>query len=325
MGQQKRSWFIETYSGPPERCDQWLTKHTGHRRSFVQRWFLSPGVYVNQKRVKASHKLQGGSQVEIFTQPKLEETALHLEPIPMGLDILFEDEHLIVVNKPSGLSVHPGAGAPVPTLLHGLLAHGLQGGDSSRPGIVHRLDKDTTGAIVAAKNVDAHAKLSIQFAEKTNQRQYLALLDGTLPTDHICVENHLYRDPKNRLKFCCAPETDKGKWSSSFFQVKKTYAHTLSLVEVTLKTGRTHQIRVHSEHLKAPIIGDPLYGQSRDYPHSLPQNLRALLKPNRQMLHARTLGFQHPATGETLIFHADLPKDFKHLLDRLKPFQSDTE
>jgi 23S rRNA pseudouridine1911/1915/1917 synthase len=220
--------------------------------------------------------------------------------------------------------VHPGAGTESETtLVEGVLFYlnrsPVKG--ELRPGIVHRLDKDTTGALVISKNEFAHQKLSIQFAEKSNRREYAALLGGVLQDREVVVENYLLRDANNRLKFIAAASDPGGssRWSKSTFTEQARFLHRISLASVQLHTGRTHQIRVHAKTLNCPVLGDQLYGKKVDLGGHAPKELQIKLnKIPRQMLHARLLGFVHPITGESMLFDAPLPSDFRDILHLLK-------
>jgi 23S rRNA pseudouridine1911/1915/1917 synthase len=320
-----------------ERLDRWLA--TALRgpdglpvsRSRVQRLIESGDVLVDGKAVPAKHLLAGGETVGVRFGPP---PPSRLEPVAMPLSILYEDEHLIVLDKPAGVAMHPGAGDTGPTLVQGLLAHvagggaQLSSGAPLRPGIVHRLDKDTTGVVVVAKSDAAHASLAKQFHDKTNLRAYAALLDGSMGASEIVHESYLYRDPRDRLRFASMPVDEyrargltAGRYARSRFLREKIYGHRLTLARVVLSTGRTHQIRVHAADLRLPIVGDPVYNRPTQLPKSFdPAARAAALGATRQMLHAQLLGFMHPATGAQLQFTAPYPEDFRHLLELLDPY-----
>jgi 23S rRNA pseudouridine1911/1915/1917 synthase len=261
-----------------------------------------------------------------------------LVPVPMDLDILYEDASLLVLNKPAGISVHPGAGMPMPSLLAGVLAHvasemEIEQLDPLRPGVVHRLDKDTTGVIVFAKTLLAHQALSKQFHDKTNERNYLALLDGLLPVSSTVCESFLHRDPHHRLKFASTLREDLERryqngifpqayrWAKSLFTPLQYFGHSFTYVQVQLHTGRTHQIRVHAQSLGHPVMGDPLYQRKRMYPTTFPYEVRgALGEVSRQMLHASSLAFTHPVTQDKMSFEVPVPADFQQILTQLAPF-----
>jgi 23S rRNA pseudouridine1911/1915/1917 synthase len=234
--------------------------------------------------------------------------------------------------------VHPGAGhdATQTTLVEALLAHTslcTQTQDKLRPGIVHRLDKDTTGVIICAKSIEAYESLSKQFLQKTNHREYLALLDGFMEKENLVHGSYLYRNPKNRLAFAScskkqhetkSPTTSvKYRWAESSFHKVTTFGHRLTLASIRLHTGRTHQIRVHSKDLNLPVVGDPLYNRQHMLPQSFSKDITAQISSiGRQMLHAKSLGFEHPTTRKKLSFTAPLPEDFKNLLSSLKKYEN---
>lgn len=304
-------------------------------RSRLKKLIQSGNVFTNNHAGKASLVMNHGDviRVSVPEEPSVD----HIQPIEMPLDILYEDDDLIVINKPSGLTVHPGAGDHGPTLVEGLLHHCRElseggGQQGFRPGIVHRLDRDTTGALVCAKNDFAHRHLAEQFQKKTNKREYIALLGGVFSQHEKTVESYLTRDPKNRLIFCSIkpsefeqvhPDRKKAyRWSRSWFQKVANYGHRLSLVRVRLDTGRTHQIRVHSASLNCPVLGDQHYGRNEMLPETFARTVRDSVNVlKRQMLHGETLGFVHPVTGEYLEFKAPLPADFLELIGKLEPYR----
>ena len=238
------------------------------------------------------------------------------QPIPLA--IVFEDEHLIVVDKPAGLVVHPAAGNPDRTLVNALLAHcgdSLSGiGGVARPGIVHRIDKDTSGLLVAAKNDAAHASLARQFAEHSLERAYQAVCWGAPSPKEGTITGNIGRNPRNRKKMSVIARG--GKEAVTHYRVLRTVNRWASLVECRLETGRTHQIRVHLSARGHPIIGDPLYGRAgRRRLDGVGEGFgNAVSELGRQALHACVLGFEHPKTGEFLRFRSDLPGDIKALL-----------
>lgn len=266
-------------------------------------------VKVNEKVVKASFILVTGQVLEL-TLPELTETKLI--PYHLKLDILFEDSDLLVINKPSGLVVHPAAGHQQDTLVNALLAHTQQLSmkDELRPGIVHRIDKETSGLLVVAKNDRAHEKLSHQFKAKTTHRIYYALLDGQLPKSAGVCRSFLARHPSDRKRFASVKEYNKiisdpaaqlnlGKWAVTHFTKLAQHSH-MSYVKIKLETGRTHQIRVHMSELNHPLVGDTLYGYS--------VKKKKELALTRFFLHAAELGFSHPTTGSDMMFKANWPE-----------------
>ncbi len=259
---------------------------------------------------------------EVFsvTVPQPAESALVGEDIP--LDIVFEDESLLVIDKPAGLTVHPGAGQPSGTLVNALIAHcgnSLSGiGGVKRPGIVHRLDKDTSGLIVVAKSDSAHASLTAQFEARTVDRAYRAIVWGVPMPPNGEIEGNIGRSHRNRTKMTVV-RSDRGKPALTRYRLLRAFGDTTCLVECCLATGRTHQIRVHMTHIGHPLIGDPVYGRTTS-------NRRAGLSTEaakmanslgRQALHAVKLGFKHPVSGARLKFESKLPQDMQLLKDHL--------
>ncbi len=260
-------------------------------------------VLVNSKKVKAGYALKLNDVVSVEMIP-----ARPIETLPQNipLDIVYEDEDLAVINKPKGMVVHPANGNWDGTLVNALLYNikdlsGING--EIRPGIVHRLDKDTSGLLVVAKNDFAHVALSKQIADKTCKRIYLALVIGNMPNDSGVVANYLGRDPKNRLRY--AVVDNGGKYAETHYKVLTRYKD-YGLVEFELKTGRTHQIRVHCKYLNHPIVGDDLYGGKSKF------------KTDGQMLHAYKLSFYHPRTNKYMEFEAQLPEYFQKILSNLQ-------
>lgn len=240
---------------------------------------------------------------------------------PLALDIVFEDGDLIVVNKPAGLVVHPAAGHPSGTLVNGLLHHcaDLEGiGGERRPGIVHRLDKDTSGVMVVAKNDRSHQALSGQFKDRSVKKIYLAIVNGSLAKDRGTIDLPVGRHPSKRKKMSTA--SPRGREASTRWQVRQRLSGT-TLLEVELKTGRTHQIRVHCQAMGHPIVGDPVYGQRRAMLRQAKSDAglyQVLKNTRRQMLHAARLTISHPSSGERLTFEAPMPEDMADVLTALQ-------
>jgi 23S rRNA pseudouridine1911/1915/1917 synthase len=281
-----------------DRLDRYLTGAVPHlSRSRLQGLIKEGHVRLNGKSVKPGEKVRKGDAVTV-EEPPAAPTLLEPEDIP--LDVLFEDDDLLVINKPPGLVVHPAAGHARHTLVHALLAHckSLSGiGGEQRPGIVHRLDKDTSGCLAVAKNDMAHAHLSRQFAGRSVTKIYLALVQGHFAGSRSgSIENSIGRHPVDRKKM--AVLTRGGRASHTGWRAVQDIPGAGTVVECTLHTGRTHQIRVHMKHLGHPLLGDALYAPKMAAHYS------------RQMLHAWKLGFTHPRTGEALNFCSPLPEDF---------------
>lgn len=261
-----------------------------------------------------SRRVQRGETYAI-TLPAVESETLAGEDIP--LDILYEDAHLIVINKPAGMVVHPAAGNRSGTLVNALLHHcggTLSGIDGERPGIVHRIDKDTSGLLVAAKTDTAHTGLAALFAAHTIERRYKAVVWGRLYPTSGEISGSIGRDPRNRKRM--AMVSDGGKLALTRYRLLENFSDIAALVECELKTGRTHQIRVQMTHLGHPLVGDPLYSRNKKSRLRTMDEARqnAILSFPRQALHAETLGFVHPVTDKPLKFEVDLPRDLRELI-----------
>lgn len=257
-------------------------------------------VTVNGQAVKPKYKVQAGDKISLV---KPEPQSLKLTPENIPLDIVYEDDDVIVVNKPQGMVVHPAPGHPDHTLVNALLYHSplstING--TFRPGIVHRIDKDTSGLLMVAKNDLAHQSLAEQLRNKTNKREYLALVYGQIKEDEGTIDAPLGRNPQDRKKQAVVKG---GRHAVTHFKVIKRYDN-FTLVKCILETGRTHQIRVHMKYIGHPLVGDPLYGP------------RKVIGKNGQFLHAALLGFKHPRTGKEMVFEAPLPENFQKMLDKL--------
>ena len=280
-------------------------------RSQIKRLIDQGLVCLDGEPAKAGARLKTGQGIKISLPPP---QPAGLEPEPLDLEIVYEDEDLIVINKSPGLVVHPAPGHPTGTLVHGLLHHcpWIAGvGGKSRPGIVHRLDKDTSGLIVAAKNDQAHQALSEAFAGRRVAKTYLTVLLGRPRWQAKEVCSLIGRHPQRRKKMAVV---DSGREAISRFKVKRELAGPLTLMEVELLTGRTHQIRVQAAHMGHPVLGDPLYG-SRSREKSLTRPAReAASRIDRQMLHAWRLAFEHPMSGRSLSLEGRMPDDMAALL-----------
>ncbi len=288
------------------RADVFLSENiTGYTRSALKKLFDNGCVSCEGKPVKASQAINVGQVLEV-NFPEAAPSAAKPENIP--LDIIYEDGDLAVINKPQGMTVHAGNGNYEGTLVNALLYNldslsGING--VIRPGIVHRIDKDTSGLLVVAKNDAAHLNLSKQIEEKSCARTYVALLEGILKEDSGTVTTYIGRDPSDRIKMAVVlPE--KGKLAVTDFTVLKRFKENFTLCRFDLHTGRTHQIRVHAKYLKHPVVGDPLYGVKKQK-----------FKLSGQLLHAYELSFTHPKTGERMVFNAPMPKYFSDILKKL--------
>ncbi len=287
------------------RADVFFSEQTGLTRSAVKKLAEEGKITTDGKQLKAGQNLRSGMQAVIEIPDPVPICAV---PEDIPIEIVYEDDDIAVVNKPQGMTVHAGAGNTAGTLVNALLFRlkslsGING--KLRPGIVHRIDKDTSGLLVVAKNDAAHLSLSRQIAEKTCKREYLALLEGVVKEERGTVETDIGRDTKDRLKMAVLPK-GKGRAAVTDFFVEKRYAGN-TLVRFSLHTGRTHQIRVHAKYLGHPVVGDPVYGYKKQ---------RFVL--NGQLLHAYRLTLTHPVSGERMSFEAPLPDYFKHILDILE-------
>jgi 23S rRNA pseudouridine1911/1915/1917 synthase len=311
-----------------QRLDVFLAsrRDLGLSRSHVQKLISEGLATVDGETVKASYRLETGEKLRVtvpFPAP------LAAEPDDIPLDVVYEDEHIIVVNKPRGLVVHPAPGHPRGTLVNALLARceHLSGiGGVCRPGIVHRLDRDTSGVMVVAKSDLAHQSLAAQIKARAAQRRYLALVHGDVLTDEGTVETRIGRDPASRKKMAVLREG--GREAATHYRVLERFTD-FTLVDCALRTGRTHQIRVHMAYLGHPVAGDPLYGPSRprrfrremaramavESETPYPEAVAALVG---QALHAYRLSFVHPANGEAVEFSADMPADMDRAVSELR-------
>ncbi|MCZ8511254.1 RluA family pseudouridine synthase [Paenibacillus filicis] len=290
-----------------ERIDKFITEAMEEEisRTQVQQWIKDGCVTVNGQSVKPNYKLNDSDRLELVIP---EPETLDITPEPIPLNIVYEDSDVIVVNKPRGLVVHPAPGHYSGTLVNGLMYHcndlsGING--VMRPGIVHRIDKDTSGLLMAAKNDLAHASLTEQLKAHSVNRKYIALVHGNVPHDNGTVDAPIGRDPKDR-KLYTVTERNSKHAVTHFVVLERLGDYTL--MELKLETGRTHQIRVHMKFIGHPLVGDPAYGLTRE---------RGITMKG-QALHAAVLGFEHPRTGEILQFEAALPEDMTKLLEALK-------
>jgi 23S rRNA pseudouridine1911/1915/1917 synthase len=279
-------------------------------RSRLAAWIKSGDARLDGREVRPRDPVRGG---EAVTLNAALEVQTHSEPEDIALDVLYEDEHVIVINKPAGLVVHPGAGNPAGTLVNALLHRDASLNTLPRAGIVHRLDKDTSGVMVVARTLPAHTALIEQLSSREVHRQYVAVVLGSLVSGGT-ADAPIDRHPRDRIRMAVRED---GRDAVTHFRLRERFrAHTL--LECRLETGRTHQIRVHMAHLKHPIVGDPLYGGPLKLPKGATEELIATLRGfKRQALHAETLEFSHPVTGEPVRCTAPVPQDLRDLVRAL--------
>ena len=303
-----------------ERLDRWaVNQYPEFSRSRIQKLIADGAIYVNGKGARSNYRVVAGDQITIDLPP-LESVAIDPEETP--LDIFFEDEHVLVVNKPAGMIVHPAGNIVSGTLVNALLAHceqlsGING--VLRPGIVHRLDKDTSGLMAVAKSDEGHRGLAAQLEAREMGRRYVALVWGGFDDDEGRIEAPIGRHSKDRKKMAVAED---GRFAATQWEVTARY-NFLSTLSLALETGRTHQIRVHLAHLNRPVFGDPVYGGREERLQGIAPLFRRqatqwLLQTDRQMLHAARLMFVHPVTREDLAFEASPPADFQTLVAHLE-------
>ena len=309
----------------PLRVDKFLMNRIENAtRNKIQQAAKAGSVHVNDLAVKSNYKVKGGDKVQVLFAHPPYENLLVGEEIP--LDIVYEDETLVVVNKAAGMVVHPGHGNYSGTLLNALLHHfeSLPLNTNERPGLVHRIDKDTSGLLVVAKTERAMTHLAKQFFEKTSARSYLALVWGDVLDDKGTIEGHIGRDPKNRLLMTVFPDGDQGKEAITHYEVVERFGYT-TLLRCQLETGRTHQIRAHLKSIGHTLFSDARYGGNHilkgttftKYKQFVDNCFKLL---PRQALHAQTLGFVHPISGKSMSFEAALPNDMLAALDKWRHY-----
>ncbi len=311
----------------PLRVDKFLSGLLANAsRNRIQAAADAGYIRVNDVVVKANHKVKPGDVVVIYMDYPKREFKVVPEEIP--LDIIFEDEEVIIINKPAGLVVHPGHGNYTGTLVNGLVYYlkdlSLFSEDDPRPGLVHRIDKDTSGLLVVAKSEIAKLNLSAQFFDKTIQRKYVALVWGDLKNENGSIEGNIGRSISNRQVFTVYPEGDHGKNAVTHYHVIERFGY-VTLVECRLETGRTHQIRVHMKYLGHPLFNDATYGGDQILRGTTFTRYRQFINNcfrilPRQALHAKTLGFLHPATGKPMLFDSDLPEDMQQVILKWKNY-----
>lgn len=294
------------------RLDQALAQvFPQYSRSRLTQWIREGKVMVDGQAMKPKEAVAGGERVRVLADSMPAEATVAAEPIP--LDIVYEDEALLVINKPAGLVTHPAAGNWAGTLQNALLHHAPELAGVPRAGIVHRLDKETSGLLVVARTLTAHKSLVEQLQARSVSRQYLALVHGPVVAGGT-VEGNIGRHPVDRKRMAVV---EGGKPAVTHYRVEARFAHH-TLLRVSLETGRTHQIRVHMAHIQHPIVGDPVYGGRSRVPAGASETLQAALRGfRRQALHATRLELEHPVTGEPIAWEAPLPEDMQALVDLL--------
>ena len=296
------------------RLDAFLASQIdGWSRARLQKLIENEDVLVNGKPSKPSYKLREGDDLEIELTAT---STVEFAPENIPIDVVYEDDTLVVVNKPAGLVVHPAAGTPSGTLANAVAYHFQRlpgGGNNVRPGIVHRLDRDTSGLLVVAKTEAALENLSDQFRDRTVFKSYVALVHGRVMSNSGKIDQPLARDPSNRTRMAVVRG---GRNALSLYRVRRTFQR-FTLLDVELKTGRTHQIRVHLAWLKHPVVGDETYGGGRDNTIQDPQLRARIRNLKRHFLHAEKLAFTHPVTKEVMKFESPLPAELSELLELL--------
>lgn len=287
-----------------QRIDKYLSdKRDDLSRAQIQTWIKEGYIQVNESQTKANYKVQVD---DLITLTEKEPEVLDIQPENIPLDIVYQDKDVVVVNKPKGMVVHPSPGHPNGTLVNALMYHidDLSGiHDVVRPGIVHRIDRDTSGLLMVAKNDHAHQSLAKQLKDKTVKRSYVALVHGDIPHEYGTIDAPIGRDTKDRQRMTVVTG---GKDAITRFEVLERIGQQYTLVKCVLETGRTHQIRVHMRYIGFPLVGDPKYGH------------RKTLATEGQALHAQEIGFHHPTTNEWLAFEVDPPKIFTETLENLR-------
>lgn len=311
----------------PLRVDKFLMNFVENAtRNKIQQAAKAGNIFVNGQMVKANHRVKANDVVKVLFAHPPHEYLLKPENIP--LDIVYEDDTLLVINKPAGLVVHPGHGNYSGTLINGLIYHfeNLPNNSSNRPGLVHRIDKDTSGLLVIAKTEEAMAHLSNQFFLKTSEREYIALVWGNVIADEGTISGHIGRHLKDRLLMDVFQDGSYGKEAVTHYKVLERFGY-VTLVSCRLETGRTHQIRVHFEHIGHPLFNDERYGGDKirkgttfaKYKQFVENCFKIL---PRQALHAKTLGFKHPITEEFLRFDSEIPQDMQEAIEKWRTYST---
>lgn len=312
----------------PVRIDKFMTDKLQHSsRNRIQKAADAGFVHVNDHPVKSNYKVRPEDVITLMLDRPRHENTIEAEDIP--LDIVYEDDELLVIDKPAGMVVHPGAGNFHGTLINAVAWHlkDLPSFDANDPevGLVHRIDKDTSGLLVVAKTAEAKRKLGLQFFNKTTHRSYNALVWANFVENEGRIEGNIARDPKDRLRMTVFPAgSETGKPAVTHYRVLERFGYT-TLVECVLETGRTHQIRAHMKHIGHPIFGDERYGGTEILRGERSSSYKAYIQNclklcSRQALHARTLGFVHPSTGQQMDFSSPMPQDMDSLLEKWRKY-----
>lgn len=312
----------------PVRIDKFMTDKLQHSsRNRIQKAADAGFVHVNDQPVKSNYKIRPEDVITLMLDRPRHENTIEAEDIP--LDIVYEDNELLVIDKPAGMVVHPGAGNFHGTLINAVAWHlkDLPSFDANDPevGLVHRIDKDTSGLLVVAKTAEAKRKLGLQFFNKTTHRSYNALVWANFVENEGRIEGNIARDPKDRLRMTVFPAgSETGKPAVTHYRVLERFGYT-TLVECVLETGRTHQIRAHMKHIGHPIFGDERYGGAEILRGERSSSYKAYIQNclklcSRQALHARTLGFVHPSTGQQMDFSSPMPQDMDSLLEKWRKY-----
>ena len=322
-------WKLQVDQGQtPLRIDKFLAEHMQHSsRNRIQTAADAGFIHVNGKPVKSNYKVRAGDVITLMLDRPRHDNTIVAEDIP--LNIVYEDDVLMVVDKPAGLVVHPGAGNFHGTLINAVAWHlrDMQSFDPNDPevGLVHRIDKDTSGLLEVAKTPDAKTNLGKQFFNKTTHRSYNALVWGNFTEEEGRIEGNIGRDPKDRLRMAVfPPDSEIGKSAVTHYRVLERFGY-VTLVECILETGRTHQIRAHMKHIGHPLFADERYGGTEILRGTRSASYKAFIQNcfklcGRQALHARTLGFEHPLTGQQMDFNSELPADMEALISKWRAF-----
>lgn len=317
--------FVAAKGQEPLRVDKFLMNFIEHAtRNKIQQAAKEGHIWVNGAIVKQNYKVKAGDEVKVLFEHPPHEFLLVPEAIP--LDIVYEDDVLLVVNKPAGMVVHPGHGNYSGTLINALLHHidTLPVNSNERPGLVHRIDKDTSGLLLVAKTEEAMTHLAKQFFDKTSEREYVALVWGNVEADEGTIRGHIGRHPKNRLQMHVFPEGEAGKEAVTHYKVLERFGY-VTLVSCSLETGRTHQIRVHMKYIGHTLFNDARYGGERILKGTTFSKYKQFVENAfkilpRQGLHAKTLGFVHPRSGKTMRFDSEIPDDMTGCIEKWRQY-----